>query len=108
MTRWTKIAPMLSVPERRGIRVETGSHRIALFRIGDEVHAVGDRCSHAEASLAEGDLFDGEIECPRHGATFDLTTGEPLSLPATKAVPVYQTKTENGDVYLLLDDGDES
>ena len=108
MAIWTRIASAASLPEGRALRVEAGSHRIALFRVDDDVHAIGDRCSHAEASLSEGDLFDGEIECPRHGAAFDLTTGEPLSLPATKAVPVYRTKTEDGDLYLLLDDGEET
>ena len=103
MAEWTRITDTVSLPEGRGIRVEAGPHCIALFRIGDEVLAIGDRCSHAEASLSEGDVFAFEIECPRHGATFDLRTGKPLSLPATKPVPVYETKTEGGDLYVLLD-----
>lgn len=107
MAEWVKIADKASLPEGRGIRVEVGPHRIAVFRVGDEVLAVGDRCSHAEASLSEGDLFDFEIECPRHGATFDLRTGKALSLPATKPVPVYESKTEDGDLYLLLEDREE-
>lgn len=108
MDGWTKIAGTASLPEGRGILVEAGSHRIALFRIGDSVHAIGDRCSHAEASLSEGDLFDQEVECPRHGAAFDVRTGLPVSLPATKPVPVYQTKIEDGDLYLHLDDQEEA
>lgn len=108
MAGWVKITSTAALPEGRGIRIEVGPQRIALFRIGDEVHAIGDLCSHAEASLSEGDVFDNEIECPRHGATFDLRTGNPLSLPATKPVPVYETKTEGGDLYLLLDDREES
>jgi 3-phenylpropionate/trans-cinnamate dioxygenase ferredoxin subunit len=79
-----------------------------LFRVGAEIHAIGDRCSHAEASLAEGELFDVEIECPRHGAAFDLHTGRPVSLPATNPVPVYQTRIEGGDLYLLLADQEDS
>jgi len=108
MAGWVKITSTAALPEGRGIRVEAGPHRIALFRIGDDVHAIGDLCSHAEASLSEGDVFDGEVECPRHGATFELRTGNPLSLPATRAVPVYETKTEGGDLYLLLDDREVS
>jgi len=108
MAGWTRITSTASLPEGRGVLIEAGTHRIALFRVGDEVHAIGDRCSHAEASLSEGELFGEEIECPRHGASFDLRTGQARSLPATKAVPVYQTKTEDGDVYLLLDDREES
>jgi 3-phenylpropionate/trans-cinnamate dioxygenase ferredoxin subunit len=108
MADWVRITHTASLPEGRGIRIEVGQHRIALFRIGDEVHAVGDRCSHAEASLSEGDIFDDEIECPRHGAAFDLRTGKPVSLPATKPVPVYETKTEGEDLYLFLDNREES
>ena len=107
MAQWTKIAATASLPDGRGVRIEAGSHCIAVFRIGDDVLAVGDRCSHAEASLSEGDLFDFEIECPRHGATFDLRTGKALSLPATKPVPVYESKIEDGDLYLLLEDREE-
>jgi 3-phenylpropionate/trans-cinnamate dioxygenase ferredoxin subunit len=108
MAGWTKITSTASLPEGRGIRIEVGEHHVALFRIENEVHAIGDRCSHAEASLAEGDLFDKEIECPRHGAAFDVCTGKPVSLPATKPVPVYQTKIEDGDLFLLLEDQEES
>lgn len=108
MAAWVKITDTASLPEGRGLRVEAGPHCIAVFRLGDRVLAVGDRCSHAEASLSEGEVFDHEIECPRHGATFDMRTGEALSLPATKPVPVYQTKTEGGDLFLLLDDREES
>ena len=59
-----------------------------MFRVGDVVYAIGDRCSHAEASLAEGEIFDGEVECPRHGSAFDLATGMPQTLPATRPVPL--------------------
>ena len=59
-------------------------HRIAMFRIEESVYAVGDRCSHAEASLAEGEVFDTEVECPRHGASFELTTGKALTLPGNQ------------------------
>jgi 3-phenylpropionate/trans-cinnamate dioxygenase ferredoxin subunit len=108
MGTWQKITRAQEIPEGRGIRIEAASHRVALFRIGATVHAIGDRCSHAEASLAEGDLFDHEIECPRHGAAFDVRTGEPQSLPATQPVPVYETKIEEGDLFLFLDDQEES
>ena len=98
-----EIAPLTELPDGRGLRVEVDDERIALFSIGDSVHAIGDRCSHAEASLAEGEVFDGEVECPRHGSPFDLTTGEPGSLPATTAVPVYPTAVRDGIVYLTIE-----
>lgn len=85
-----------------GKRIDAGSERIAVFRIGDDVYAIGDRCSHAEASLAEGEVFDTEVECPRHGALFDVTTGMPLSLPATKPVPIYPVTVTDGDVVVTV------
>jgi 3-phenylpropionate/trans-cinnamate dioxygenase ferredoxin subunit len=95
-----RIAPLADLPDGRGVRVEWGEHRVAVFRVGDAVYAIGDRCSHAEASLSEGDLYGLEVECPRHGAEFDLTTGRPSSLPATTSVPVYDVTVRDGDVYL--------
>jgi len=96
-------ARLAELPDGSGVRVELGGESVALFRMGDVVHAIGDRCSHAEASLAEGEVFDGEVECPRHGSPFDLTTGEPGSLPATTAVPVYPTAVRDGIVYLTIE-----
>lgn len=92
------------LPRGRGVRVTIGEHRIAMFRIENDVYAIGDRCSHAEASLSEGELWDHTVECPRHGSEFDLHTGEALSLPATKPVPVYPVSVEDGTVYLELED----
>lgn len=93
-----------SLKQERGIRVKVGDHRIAMFRIGDEVFAVGDRCSHAEASLSEGEVFDGAVECPRHGSEFDLRTGVPSSLPATTPIPTYEVHIEDGSVFLTLEE----
>jgi 3-phenylpropionate/trans-cinnamate dioxygenase ferredoxin subunit len=73
-------------------------------RIGDDVYAVGDRCSHADVSLSEGEVLadEFEIECWKHGSSFDLKTGEPQSLPATKPVPVYEVQVVDGDVEVTL------
>src|SRR5579862_7551309 len=85
-------------------RFDVGDRRIALVRIGDEYYAVGDRCSHEDYSLAEGEVWEDEreIECPRHGSTFDLRTGEPCSLPATKPVPAYPVEVDDDGVAVLL------
>ncbi|MGH9154617.1 MAG: non-heme iron oxygenase ferredoxin subunit [Acidimicrobiales bacterium] len=85
-------------------RFDIGDHRVVLVRIGDGFYALGDRCSHADFSLSEGEVLseDLEIECWKHGSTFSLTTGEPQSLPAVKPVPVYRVKVEGDDVLLVL------
>jgi len=85
-------------------RFDVDGHRIAVVRIGDDVYAIGDRCSHADVSLSEGDVLadEYEIECWKHGSTFDLKTGEPQSLPATKPVPVYEVRVVGGHVEVTV------
>jgi 3-phenylpropionate/trans-cinnamate dioxygenase ferredoxin subunit len=85
-------------------RFDVGGHRIALVRTDDEFYAIGDRCSHENYSLAEGEVWvdEREIECPRHGSTFDLRTGTPCSLPATHAVAVYEVEVADGNVSVVL------
>jgi 3-phenylpropionate/trans-cinnamate dioxygenase ferredoxin subunit len=85
-------------------RFDVDGRRIALVRIGDDFYAIGDRCSHADVSLSEGDVLvdDIEVECWKHGSTFDLKTGEPQSLPATKPVPVYEVEVDGDDVRITL------
>ena len=85
-------------------RFDVGRHRIALVRIGDDFYAVGDRCSHADFSLSEGELWPDEleIECWKHGSTFSLKTGEPQSLPATRPVPVYDVRVEGDEVWVEI------
>ncbi|MBT8249372.1 MAG: non-heme iron oxygenase ferredoxin subunit [Acidimicrobiia bacterium] len=90
-----------------GKRFEQFGHRIAVFKIGDTFYALGDRCSHAEASLSEGEIWDGAVECPRHGSAFDLETGQPNALPATKPVPSYAVIVEDGNVYLEVEPREE-
>jgi len=88
----------------QGVRVSVGDDRIAMFRVGDDFYAIGDKCSHAEASLVEGDVYGTDVECPRHGSEFDMKTGKPLQLPATAAVPTYEVSVEDGTVYLIMED----
>ena len=85
-------------------RFVIGPHRICLIRIEDDEYAIGDTCSHEVYSLCEGELYeeDKEIECWKHGSTFDLLTGAPQSLPATKPVPVYEVRREGDDVIVKL------
>jgi 3-phenylpropionate/trans-cinnamate dioxygenase ferredoxin subunit len=98
------VGSLESLPNKAGFRFEIADERIAVFRVDDAVYAIGDRCSHAEASLSEGELFDLEVECPRHGAEFDITTGKQLGLPATKPVPSYQTEIRDGEVFVTIQD----
>jgi 3-phenylpropionate/trans-cinnamate dioxygenase ferredoxin component len=84
-------------------RFDVAGLRVALVRIGEDFYAVGDRCSHEDYSLAEGEVWTGEceIECAKHGSMFDLRTGEPVSLPATQPVPVYDVVVDGDDVSVV-------
>ncbi len=83
-------------------RFDVGPHRICVVRIDDDFYAIGDRCSHADFSLSEGEVWpdEREIECWKHGSTFSLETGEPQTFPATVAVPVYAVRVEGADVLV--------
>ncbi len=73
---------------------------VAVVRIGDDVYALHDTCSHAEVSLSGGEVWcdELELECPKHGSTFSLLTGEPSVLPATQPVEVFEAVVVDGEV----------
>ena len=91
-------------------KVDIGDREIAVVRIDDDVYAIGDVCSHADVSLSGGfvEELDCALECPRHGAQFDLKTGEPLTLPAIRAVPVYEITVIDDQVVITLASTEES
>ncbi|HBM55513.1 MAG TPA: hypothetical protein DD388_02705 [Acidimicrobiaceae bacterium] len=85
-------------------KVDVGGCPVALVRLGDTVHAIGDTCSHAEVSLAEGivDTDECALECWKHGSLFSLESGEALTLPATRPVPTYVVRVDGDDVFVDL------
>ncbi len=90
--------------QARRFDVDSGGllHRITVVRLGDDLYALGDTCSHADYSLAEGevDAEEGTIECWKHGSLFSLATGEAETMPATRPVPVYDVGVSDGHVWL--------
>lgn len=109
MTRRVRLCDADALVDGQAIRVDIEGHRIAVAMIGDAVHAIGDRCSHANFSLSEGDVDVAEcmLECPKHGSKFSLTTGEPDSLPAFKPVPVFTVAVDGNDVIVDLPEDDQ-
>ncbi len=79
---------------------------VAVVRIGDDVYAIGDVCSHANVLLSGGDVWcdEREIECPKHSSTFSLITGEPSTLPATQPVLVHRATVVDGSIVVELND----
>ena len=98
------VAKLSDLPEEGALRVQVGSIAVCLARSGGEVFAVNDVCSHADVSLSEGDVEDGTVECWLHGSRFDLRTGRPTGLPATKPVATYPVTIEGDDVIVAVED----
>ena len=90
-------------------KVDLEGHQISLVRIDDDVYAIGDICSHEDVSLSEGYVDEEEclLECWRHGAMFNLKTGEPETLPAIRSVPVYEASVVDGMVQIVIEQGAE-
>lgn len=100
-----RVCALDELAENEAKRFDVDGHRVAVVRFdGEELFAIGDKCSHADYSLAEGeiDAADRTIECWKHGSVFSLETGSPNCLPATKPVPVYDVTIDNGDVFVAL------
>lgn len=89
-------------------RFDVGNHRLAVVRGEDCWFAIDDECSHADYSLAEGevDLEDCTIECWKHGSLFSLETGVPDTLPATRPVATYPVSVEAGEVVVTINTAD--
>jgi len=84
------------------VKLEKNGKTICVTRVGDEVFAIDDTCSHSEASLSEGDVTDFKIECWLHGAEFDLRTGEAVTLPANIALETYPVRIEANSVTVEI------
>jgi len=90
------------VPDDGATRVILDGVPVAVVRSDGEIYAIHDTCSHAEVSLSEGEVDGQTIECWLHGSRFDLVTGRPTGLPATKPVPVYPVKIDGDDIYVAV------
>lgn len=97
-----KVASAAALSEGTLLRVEVDGTAICLARSGGELFAIGDRCSHADISLSEGEIERGGVECWLHGSRFDLRTGQPSGLPAVRPVPTYAVTVEGDDVLVEI------
>ncbi|WP_062211199.1 non-heme iron oxygenase ferredoxin subunit [Streptomyces sp. NBRC 109706] len=89
-----RVCALADLAEDTPHRVEVDGTPVAVVRTEGEVFAVNDICSHANVSLSEGEVENCQIECWLHGSSFDLRTGKPSGLPATRPIPVYHVKIE--------------
>lgn len=98
--QWVEIAHVSDIPPNTGLRVEIDDFPIAVWNVDGELYATADTCSHEEASLSEGDVWDGRIECPMHGAQFDPASGEAVTPPAIMPIATFPLRIEGDTVYV--------
>lgn len=96
---WEVIADIDDVPEGQVIQWMIGDEEVALYRVGQEVYATDNWCTHAEARLSNGCIKGFEVECPLHGGKFDVRTGKALCEPVSEDVKTFPVRLVGRDVY---------
>ncbi len=100
MADWKRVAAASEIVEGAPLLVVVDSDDIALFRVKNDIFATDDLCTHAEASLVEGDQEGYIITCPRHGGQFDIRNGAPKHFPVFSPIRTYPVRIEGDDVYI--------
>lgn len=97
---FVKLATVSDLPDGSVRVFETEGKRIALCHVAGQFFAVADLCTHDNGPLGDGELDDHQIECPRHGARFDIRTGKVLCLPAVVPIATYPIEVRGNDIYV--------
>lgn len=103
MPEFVKVATCSELPPGGKKLVEVNDRAIAVFNVDGGFYAIDDVCTHDGGPLAEGDLKGCEIQCPRHGARFDVRTGKALCFPAFEPVATHTVEVRGDDVFVALD-----
>jgi nitrite reductase/ring-hydroxylating ferredoxin subunit len=97
---WEEVARADHVPEDGTLVVRFRGEPVCLYNLGGRIYATHDTCTHQDASLGDGFIVDGKIECPLHQGLFDIATGKAVSAPCTVDLKVYSVKVQDGSVFL--------
>jgi 3-phenylpropionate/trans-cinnamate dioxygenase ferredoxin subunit len=104
MSEFVKVIDRSQLPPGGKMLAEVDGRPIAVFNVDGHFYAIDDVCTHDGGPLAEGDLEGTEIQCPRHGARFDVRTGKALCLPAFEPVTAHRVELRGDEVYVALND----
>lgn len=96
------VAKKSAIPPGTTLRVVVNGTEVLLCNYEGEIYAIEDVCTHDGGELDQGELEGCRIRCPRHGAMFDIKTGEALTLPAVLPVPTYGVRVEGDDVFVTV------
>ena len=97
---FTKVAETQEIPPGTMKAVQLGSERVLLVNVNGDFFAIGEECTHAGGILSDGDLVGDQVECPIHGAAFNVRTGQPETPPADEQLPCYSVKVDGSDVLV--------
>lgn len=101
--QWKPIALVSDISSDTGtLRVVVGDEAVCLYNLDGKICATQDKCPHGNASLADGYLENGTIECPLHQGVFDIETGKPLCPPVTIPIKVYDIKVEDESILICV------
>jgi 3-phenylpropionate/trans-cinnamate dioxygenase ferredoxin subunit len=100
MGGWTKVGTRDLVKPGEPFLADVGGTRVAVFDLGGTLFCIEDVCTHDDGPVAEGAVYENVIECPRHGARFDIRTGSVLSMPAVVPIRTFPVKVEDGVVLV--------
>ena len=92
MSEWVSVEGIAALPPGRCMRADVDGDDVLVVNVDGTIHALDNICSHEYAELVDGELHGKEIECPLHGARFDVTTGEALTPPAYDDLRKYETR----------------
>lgn len=102
MAEFVKVATVSSIPDPGRAVVEVDDRVVALFHVGGSFYCIDDVCTHDGGPLGDGPIDGFQIICPRHGARFDMRTGQALTMPATQPATVHEVRVEGDDVLVRL------
>jgi len=104
LAEYVRVASTGDIEPGRVQVFEVNGRQIAICNVDGTFYAIDDVCTHDGGSLDQGELEGNEIECPRHGALFDVTTGKALTLPAVRPVETYEVQVEGDDIKVAVGD----
>lgn len=100
MSEFIKVARVDDIPPGERMWFEFEEETVVIFNVDGEFYCIADLCTHDGGPLEDGELFGYEVECPRHGARFDIRTGEAVRLPAVVDIPTYAVKVEGEFIFV--------
>jgi len=100
--QFVKVCRLDELEEGRTNPVDVEGRTVLVVKAEGAVYALENICTHDGGFLGEADIVEGQIECPRHGARFDIKTGEATRMPAVAELETFEVKIENGDVLIAV------